>query len=125
MILFQDPKKRVLLARWGLFLLVLGLLLSGPRILPCPHCDWEGHMRLSGMPSHITCNKCCGDGFLTCMNAGILLAGGKPSIEPHFVTVTTFGELPLGWPTFREELWSKLVESKGNIRIYWPSPPTM
>src|SRR4051812_25230257 len=96
MLLSRRPRERIFLARGSLVLLILGMLLTGPRIFPCLHCDWDGHQRLSGMPSHVTCDKCCGKGFLTGVDAAMLLSGGKPTIEQAFVSVTTFEELPPG-----------------------------
>jgi hypothetical protein len=127
MILTRRPRRRVFLARGALLLVFLGLLANGPRVCPCPFCDWDGHagiMRVSGRPSHVLCARCNGKGWVTVIERLSLLAGGR-IVEPPFVTISAFEELPPGWPSFWDELTSKLKESKGTIQIYWPSPPTL
>jgi Zn finger protein HypA/HybF involved in hydrogenase expression len=123
----QPPDRRVFLARATLVLLVVALFAGGPGILPCPYCDWDGRtgfMRISGLPSRALCDRCGGKGRVDAIERLTLLAGGRLS-SPGLVIITSFEELPPGWPSFANDLASTLRESNGNIRILWPSPPTL
>ncbi len=108
-------------------MLAIGLLATTLKICPCPHCEWDGHyfVRVSGVPTRLTCDRCVGKGFVTAVGWLRILAGGRVA-EPAFMTVFTFcQDVDPRWPSFTEEFVDTLRESGGDVRVFWPSPPTM
>jgi hypothetical protein len=126
-ILPEFSRRRLLLARAVLSILLIGLLAGGPKICPCPACDWVGNRGLKRLPGtfgRVLCDRCAGDGFLSGVQWLTAAAGGRLQ-KSAFITVTLFEELPPDWPSFPKELASRFSESKGNVTLFWPSPPTL
>ncbi len=120
-------RRRLLAARGALVALGLIVLLNGPSLFPCSRCDWDGHfglMRVPGVPMLALCDRCSGKGYVTGFQWLAVAVGGRVS-DGESVLVTTFMEPTPGFPSFREQLWAALIESRGNVRIHWPSPPAL